>query len=276
MVLRRQRLGDEIIKNVAFDKSQNYLRKGVQKIEIEEHNLEFVEGVAIAKANVYCYKMETNFGSYKKPKLFMYSCEGLVTEDYKEAFVTNAKENPAKYFMFLESNRKITRFGTNDFIVEHVNKEQGKLEKSYAHIKLIYNKPYIIEENKQSFSFTSISDIVILDFQLYIVSSSKFYGPSFLSLKEDCFKPGEFIVEDKIVIPSDNNFLYPIVDVLTFRMNQDLQVVSFVFSMIEEGPLYFLSNDYNEIRIERINQLLEKRNWFKEQSLSLERTFHKN
>lgn len=259
--------------DIKFNKEQNDLRKGVQKIEIEEENLEFIEGVAIAKANVYCYSIDSNFSSYKKPKHFTFTCEGLVTENYKEAFSMHSNKDPAKYFMFLEENRKIVRFGTNDFIVEHTNKVQGQLETRYTHLKIIYNKPFIVQENRKNFSFTSLADIVILDSQFYRVSASKFYGPSFLSIKEDVHKLGEFIVEDKIVIPQDNNFSYSITDILTFRMNQNLEVVSFVYSLIEERPIYFSAINYEEIRMERKNQLLEKRNNCKEKTYSLERTY---
>lgn len=247
------------MRSISFNK-RSYLRNGAQKIEIEDENLVFQNGLAIAKAKVYCNTLDNAFSSYKL-KSCTYTCEGLINENYEEAFFAKYESEPAKYFMFNEENKKITRFGTNDYIIEHLRKIQGKLEKRYTHLKVIDGKIFVIKENIKDFSLTSMEDVAILNHQFYIVSVSKSYGLKFTFLKEDENKPGEFIVVDKIVAPQNDQF--PVIDILTYRMNQSFQITSFVYSLLEgNSPIFTNSIDCNEIRKERMEALQKKKELF--------------
>lgn len=244
------------MRNISFDR-RSYLRNGAQKIEIEDENLDFQNGLAIAKAQVYCYTLENKFGSYK-PKTCTYFCEGLINKNYEEAFFAKYENEQAKYFMFCEENKKIIRFGSNDYIVERFQKIQGRWEKRYTHLKIIDGKIFTIKENIKDFSFTSMEDVVILNQQFYIVSVSKAYGPKFTFLKEDENKIGEFIVVDTIV--NQQNEQFPIIDVITYRMNRDFQLTSFVYSLIEGNyPVFTDSIDCNRFREERLKALQKKK-----------------
>ncbi len=262
------------MQSIAFDREGYYLRKGVQKIEIDETKVNFINGYGIVEAKVLCFEIESSFGTYK-PKMYIYFCEGLINENFEEAFPDKNKSSINQYFSFREENKRIMRFGENNFIVETIQKNQGFSESSYTHIKIDNNKPTILKENIKDFSLTSLNNIVIINGQFYYVPSSKTIGPKFLILKEDPNRPGEFIVVDKIVAPEENNtpISYPNIDVLTYRMNKDFQLISFPHSFMEEGPVYFKSTDCNQIRKEREMQLLEKRAKFKELVESLENTY---
>ncbi len=246
-----------MMKRISFN-NRSYLRNGVQRIEIEDENLKFINGLAIAKAKVHCATLEKNYSFYK-PKVFTYFCEGLVNENYEEAFFAKYENEQSKYLMFCEKNKKIVRFGTNDYIVERLEKIQGKLEKRYTHLKVIDGKIFMIKENIKDFSLTFMEDIAILNHQFYIVSVGKFFGPKFLFLKEDPNKVGEFIVMDKIAISGENEF--PVYDVLTYRIDNHLKLTSFVYSLIEgNSPLFIDSTDSHKIREERI-ETLKKKKW---------------
>lgn len=250
------------MRTISFNKN-SYLRQGIKKIEIEDEKPVFQNGLAIVKAHVYCCKLERNYSSYK-PKTYTYTCEGLINENYEEAFFAKQDNDQAKYFMFCRENQKIRRFGTNDYIVERLEKIQGKWEKRYTHLKVIVGKIFMIKEHVKDFSFTSMEDVVILDHQFYIVSVGKFYGLKFTLLKEDENQLGEFIVVDKIITPHDDKF--PIVDVLTYRMNKDFQLTSFVYSLIEgNSPIFTQFTDCNKIRNERIDALQKKKEIFQQE-----------
>lgn len=250
------------MRSISF-KNLSYLRNGAQRIEIEDKHLDFQNGLAIAKAKVYCNTLEKSFSSYT-PKTYTYTCEGLINEKYEEAFLAKQDNDQAKYFMFCRENQKIRRFGTNDYIVERLEKIQGKWEKRYTHLKVIDGKIFTIKEHIKDFSFTSMEDIVILDHQFYIVSVGKFYGLKFTLLKEDENHLGEFIVVDKIITPHDDKF--PILDVLTYRMNKDFQLTSFVYSLLEgNSPIFTQSTDCNKIRNERIDALQKKKEIFQQE-----------
>lgn len=248
------------MKSIVFHKESYYLRKGIYKIEIEEENLKSIsQGLAIARAKVYCSSIESNFSSYKKPKMSIYYCEGVINENFEEAFWATSETDPSKYLMFREVNKKIMRFGINDFVVEQLHKEQGRLEKRYTHLKLIYNKPYIVKEGMKDFSFTSLSDTVILEHQFYIVSASKLYGPKFTFLKEDENYAEEFLVVDKIR-DYQEEMQFPIVDVLTYRMDKNFQITSYVYSLLEgKSPIYTRFTSAEEIRKERLELLQDKK-----------------
>lgn len=249
------------MRTISFNKNL-HLRQGIKKIEIEDENPVFQNGLAIVKARVYCYKLEKNYSSYK-PKAYTYTCEGLINENYEEAFFAKHGNDQAKYFMFCEENKKITRFGTNDYIVERLEKIQGKWENRYTHLKIINGKIFMIKEHIKDFSFTSMEDVVIFNHQFYIVSVGKFYGLKFTLLKEDENQLGEFIVVDKIITPHDDKF--PIVDVLTYRMNKDFQLTSFVYSLLEgNSPIFTQFTDCNKIRNERIDALQKKKEVFQQ------------
>lgn len=250
------------MRTISFN-TNSHLRRGIKRIEIEDDQLDFQNGLAIAKAKVDCYTLEKSFSSYK-PIEHTYFCEGLINECDEEAFFAKNDNDQAKYFMFCEENKKITRFGTNDYIVEHLEKIQGKWEKRYAHLKVIDGKIFTIKEHIKDFSFTSMEDVVILDHQLYIVSVGKFYGLKFTLLKEDENQLGEFIVVDKIITPHDDQF--SIIDVLTYRMNKDFQLTSFVYSLLEGNcPIFTQSTDCNKIRNERIDALQKKKEIFQQE-----------
>lgn len=266
------------MQSIKFDKERSYLRTGIQKIEVDETNINFINGLAVVKATVYCFEMEYNFGSYI-PKTYTFTCEGIINENFEEAFQAKYETDINKYFIFRKENQKIMRFGPNDFVVETEQINQHKVEKSFAHIRLINKEPTIINENLKDFSLTSNENLAILDNQFYYVAVAQYKGPKFKSLKECKDIPGEYIVEDEIIIPKDPNdpHDYTIIDHLTFRMNKEFQITSYIYSSLEpELPLDIQSQTYKEVREERMVQLLDKKRKYKERYDSLNNPFGRN
>lgn len=253
--------------SINFNKEQSYyLRKGVKKIEIDEENLEFINGIAVAKAKVYCFLLEKTAVGYT-PRMTNYFCEGLINKSLAPVFQTNSSEF-VKYFIFAEENKKIIRFGENDFIVER--EEKGTHHSTSIHLRFINNKIYKVLETNSRVTKTSNDNLAILDNQFYYVNASKFYGPKFEILKEVSDSPNEFIVMDKIVYKIGD---ISIMDILSFQMNANFQVTSKINSIIDGNYLYYNTTNYLEIRNERLKELEQKMSLFIKETDSLDETF---
>lgn len=258
------------MREIALANVDKSLRNHVKKIEVDETNLTFINGLAVANATVHTFQMLENSSGGYTPKTNIYNCVGIINENYEEAFSVSSKLDSNKYLAFLEPNKKITRVGVNDFIVETREVEQGYVYKPLTHIRIINQKPQVLVEKNKNFTLTSISNVAILNNCFYFITANKFFGLKFKSLKEDAHHPGEFILVDEIIVPANNEMESPLVDTLTCRIDTRMQVKSNVYSMVEEIPVYFQSNNYQEVHNERIEQLQEKRAKFINHISSLE------
>lgn len=247
-------------KLVTFTKTS--LREGIQKIEIETDNLDFKNGYAVAKALVSCYTLEKGFSGYK-PKMYTFDCEGLINEKYEEAFNTNNKSNAAKYFMFLEETKKITRLKENYFIVESSCKEYGKYRTNFTFLGIHNKIPFVVQNNIQNFKETSTKDLVIINNQFYNLITSKFVGPKFESL-EETKKTGIFEFIDRLNIPDESDYSYSTIELLTAKVYSDFTLYSDVYSA-SEGDKALLTNgieNYLEVREKRIKELKTRKTEF--------------
>lgn len=117
-----------------------YLRQNVQRIEIDERDVSFINGLAVVKGKVV---LKDFFG-----KEFFYESYGVINENYEEAFESVEDNDAAYYLMFRNGNKKITRIGENDFIV--LNQFYSVLSGNYKRIfeekqiRLINNVPVLL------------------------------------------------------------------------------------------------------------------------------------
>lgn len=261
------------MKEISLSKINPSLRNHVKKIEIDDANITFMNGLAVVNATVYTFQMLENSSGGYKPKTSIYNCMGVINEKYEEAFDVKDNQDANKYLAFLEPNKKITRVGMNDFIVETREVEQGYVFAPMTHIRIVNQKPQVLVEKNKNFYLTSIPNIAILNNCFYFITASKFFGLKFKSLREDYYHPGEFIILDEIIVPANKEIESPIIDCLTCRIDTRMQVKSNVYSMIENGIVYYNTTDYPTLHNLRMKDLEEQRAKFIHHISSLEEAF---
>lgn len=255
------------MRSIKFNNERTYLRNNIKKIEIDDSNIVFINGVSVVDAKVSCFYLEYTGAGYR-PRNEVYFCSGLINENYEEALSAKFNNDLEKYLIFSKENQKITRYGENDFIIER--KEKNEMITHYVHIHYDGKSIYQVLDTKECITKTSISNLAIYNNQFYIVNANKFIGPKFKILKEDSQNSGEFIVIDKIVIPKEISSDYNVIDVLSFKMDKDFNVISVINSVIDGRSLYYNTTNYLEIRKQRIEELIKMVNSFQKNTTDLE------
>ncbi len=124
------------MKEIKYYKNRPYLRYGIESLEVEETNLVFEGGFAIAEA--------TMSGTDMQFQPFTYTCTGIITEGYHEAFDDIGQ---SRYLMFVPNNKQIVRCGKNDFIVKVACENGESTTYEYKHIRVIDGIPTLMNKD---------------------------------------------------------------------------------------------------------------------------------
>lgn len=227
-----------------------FFREKEISAEINDTNLDFRNGIAVAKANLTIFAPCVQGTSYE--------CVGLVNENYEEAFA-DKNNRFALNLMFMPFNKSIIRCGDNDFIVEVSCRDDNRIWTEYRHIKVINGVPTLINRNLGGCQKTSLENIVIAGFNnktLYDTNDGK-KVTSPLTKIEESQEEGIFNAVAKIQI--ENSYC---TDYLFFKINREGIIVSKVLSSLENR---FLDEDYvaaDDLLSRRKEQLIMIRDSF--------------
>lgn len=219
-------------------KEVKHLRSEVISAKIDDADLDFRNGIAVANANITI----SFFGAQDS-----YECVGLINEDYEEAY-ENKPNHFGQNLMFMSFNKEIVRCGDNDFIVEVSCRDDNRIWTEYRHIRIVNGVPTLISRNLGGCQKTSLENVVIAGFSiktLYDTSEGKKVTPSLAKIEESQ-EEGIFNAVAKIKV--ENSYY---IDYLFFKINNEGMIVSRVLSSLANR---FLDEPYIAI-----NDLLSKR-----------------
>lgn len=252
------------MKLISANYTQSAYGNGVQKIEFDENNLNFIGNYAVVKAIVECNYIKPAVLGYNKPVTKLYNCEGVIKKDeegkIRVAFIAKYTQDPEKYLMFLQGNERVYQYGPNDFIVKTNEVKNGTSTIKFVHLKVENENVQIVPDDIKDFKTTSIQNVAIVNNQFFYVPASKTIGTQFKYLRENSNKPGEFVVIDQVVLKETKENPYPIVDEIFFLMTMNRELTSKAYSLIEGNrELRLRAHHYPAIHDERLRQLEEKR-----------------
>lgn len=209
----------------------NYLRDAVISAKIDDSDLDFRNGIAVAKANITI----SDFCKHESH----YECWGLINESYEEVY-----EDKINLFernlMFMPFNKSIVRYGDNDFIVEVSCRDDNRIWTEFRHIKVIDGVPTLVNRNLGGCQKTSLENIVIAGFRnktLYNISEGTKVTPPLMKIEE--FQ--EEIFNAVVKIQAENSYY---VDYLFFKINKEGKIISRVLSSLANR---FLDEPYVSI-----------------------------
>lgn len=208
----------------------NYLRNRITSITVDETNLEFKNGIAVAEAHVDAIDF------WNEP--YSYNCMGLIDENFHEVYNDTHHGNGVKErnLMFLQYNRNIIRCGDNDFIVEVDCCDDGRSWTEYRHVRIVDGIPILITDKLSHCQITNHENLVISGFsskKLYDVTTGEFITPSLFDIKESKINTEVFDVVAKITSGEEKNPRY--VEYLYFKINTKGQRVSYILSSLVKG-----------------------------------------
>lgn len=225
----------------------SHLRGGiVETAKVDETKLEFRNGVAVAEAEVKAVMVPSWYP-------FSYKCEGLINENFQEVFGDTLLDSYERNLMFLPYNKKITRFGDNDFIVNMSCYEDDRWWEEYRHIRTVNGFPTLV--NRLSCCNKKVNETLMIMGKnkkaLYSVESGKMLTPYVESISES---ETYYDIFDVIASVSSLSFekFKQLNDVLCFKINSAGRTVSKVLSSLEDGYLPY-GNDFI------VEELLEQR-----------------
>ncbi len=223
----------------------SYLRgRVIESVRVDETKLEFRNGVAVAEANV-------RGGDRYNP--FWDTWEGLINENFQEVFGDTLPDSYERNLMFLPYNKKITRFGDNDFIVNMSCYESGRQWKEYRHIRTVNGFPTLV--NRVSCCNKKVNEALMIMGKnkkaLYSVESGEMLTPYVDSISESEMYYDIFDIMTSVSSLSFEKFKQ-LNDVLCFKINSAGRTVSKVLSSLEDGYLPY----GNDLIVE---ELLEQR-----------------
>ncbi len=229
----------------------SYLRSGVKSLTYNPDEIEFINGIGIAKATI-------DFGKNER-----YECYGLINEQGEEVF--SDKESYAeRSLMFLPYVKRITRISDNDFICQIDCADDGHSWTELRHIRMIDNTAERIEVKIGSFELTDIFNLIIVNNTLYNVNEAKFVSHSYTSL--NYLGQGEFVAKDIITSLEyeknswrKKNEKTAEYDYLYFRINAKDERTTEIFSQLM-CDIYQtdLSTPYDKIKSKRTEELKER------------------
>ena len=229
----------------------SYLRSGVKSITYNPDEVEFINGIGVAKATI-------DFGRNEK-----YECYGLINEQWEEIF--SDKETYAeRSLMFLPYVKRITRISENDFICQIDCADDGRSWTELRHIKLIDNVAERMEVKIGSFELTDIPNILIVNNCLYDINAAKYISHNYTKL--NYVGEGEFIVKDIVTSLEyelnsykKKNEATAEYDYLYFRINAKDERTTEIFSQLMCGTYSTdLTTPYEEIKDKRTSELKER------------------
>lgn len=238
-------------------------RQNILKVEVDENDLDFRNGVALAEATC---TIITDSRTTKTVE-----CYGLIDEEFKEVY--NDEYTLESELMFFLCNKEAYRLSDNDYIIA-VACSDGENAKwtDYRHIRTVDGVPTFINQNLGKPYRTGIENVVILNMSsgfhgkvLYDFSLGKEITPRLASIKEAEGAPGLFDVEARITLePKENQ--YELIDHLFFRIDGTGRIVSNVVSSLDNDYLSVLEGCTTEKLIEdRTNSLRNRAAQFEEE-----------
>lgn len=256
------------MKEIKLNESSALLREKVLEAKVDETNLVFHNGLAIAKATVATNSL------FDTP--YIYDCMGVINENFEEAFCISSQNDLEKYVMFLPFNQEIIWAGSDSFRIS-AKKSLGVREGcSYMDdILLCFNRETftLTSPNIHHFIPTKIEDIGIVDKRLYRLSKKAFLTHQLYQLQE--IKKNTFYVVDKVISKhigeGIENFLY---DFLSYQIDGEGNVVSPVYSKREHPQTLYekrLSMHCDEVYDLRKNELTSIASSFEEVTRNLKR-----
>lgn len=222
----------------------SYLRRTDVSAVIEEDNLDFRAGMAVAKACISGSRQES------------YECFGVIGENYKELYDDSIKGNfGERNLMFLSYNRNIVRLSDNDFIVEVLCGDDGRSWTEIRHIKVIDGVPTLVNKNLGGCIKTSFDNLIIVGsgyrgYALYDVNKGITITPYLMSIKESYSRLFEVATKVDCDALGQTDYLF-------FRLNEKGELVSEVLSTIENDFIDF-DGTLEELLVTRGAMALEK------------------
>ncbi len=230
-----------------------YLRGKIISASVDEEQLEFKNGVALAKANIVAMQ----YGQKKA-----YECYGLIDEEFHEVYGDVKQEDfkAQRNLMFLRYNLSIERFLDNDYIVKvSCGADDDRLWIEYRHIRVENGVPKIINKISEPIK-TKVDRLVICSYSgglcLYDVSMGAVITPYLSSIKEN--EGGLFDVSIRIKLGSRKD-KYDLTDYLFFRIDSNGKIVSSVLSSLENGYLDVSPEESTGKLVEKRKQYIEER-----------------
>lgn len=225
------------MKEIKLNDYPYFLRKGrVESARIDETKLEFRNGVAVAEATVAITGADNHMG--------VYVCSGLINEKFEEVFGEKVETNFVESaLMFIPGNKRILRFGDDDFIVDS-RWGADVSNKEYLHIRTQNGVLELMNYDLGPCTKTSDDTIAIIgedEKALYSIEHAKELTPYVESISESETYDGIFDVIAKVK-PLDVENYSQLLDFLYFKMNAEGRCVSSVLSSLENGYIYPRSN----------------------------------
>lgn len=230
--------------------SVEYLRRNIISATVDEDQLEFKNGVALARAVVT--------SSYHGK---VYSCWGLIDEQFQEVYSDSQQEDfkAQRNLMFMEYNLGAERLLDNDYIIKVACGADNGTWIEYRHIRVVDGIPMTINKIGK-YVRTKLDRLVICSwydsFYLYDISTGKMVTPHLASIKETDENDELFDVSIKVMLENGNCGL---VDNLFFRIDSEGNIVSKVLSSLENGYLDVAPEESIEELVQSRKQYIQER-----------------
>ncbi len=231
-----------------------YLRGKIISASVDEEQLEFKNGVALAKASI----TSRYYGGTKE-----YECYGLIDEEFNEVYDDDEKKSgndfrATRNLMFIGYNIDAYRFQENDFIIGVSCQDDALTWKEYRHVRIVDGAPTRINILYNKPVATSVLGVVISGGTLYDINNGKVVASKLTSISEAENQPGVFDVTARIVLEQYKG-RYELVDYLFFKIDSTGKIVSRVLSSLENGYLEISPEVSVEDLIENRTHYLQER-----------------
>jgi len=233
--------------------SVEYLRGKILSASVDEEKLEFINGVALARATV----ISNNGGGDD-----VFACYGLIDEHFLEVYADTQKNDfkAQRNLMFMKYNLGAERILDNDFVIKVACGADNGSWIEYRHIRIVDGVPMTVNKIGK-YVRTKLDRLVICNwydsFYLYDISTGKIVTPHLASIRETDENDKLFDVSVEVMLEEGK---YGLVDNLFFRIDSKGNIVSSVLSSLENGYLDVVPDETSiEELVQSRKQYLQER-----------------